>query len=98
MRRCAYRAPWNPSYRCPKRTLGRLCLEHRLERLRWEHQSRRLFVSLNLGNMNRPSLHVDGEREWVSLSWGNGNSDPVWVVEWHRRRPVKAVDGAESRR
>lgn len=63
------------------------CVNHWLEQWRYEHQGTRVSATLDLSNINRPYLMVDDSRpvEWVALSFGNGNSDPVWSVTLSRK-------------
>lgn len=92
LRRCRHIYRWKTGYpdnRCANATITGVCVEHRLERYRWEHSGRRLYVTLDLSNINRPYLSIDESRPrtYVSLSWGNRNSDPVFMVELKLRRP-----------
>jgi len=53
-----------------------------------------LYAEWNAWAINRPHLTVcwldDGVYE-VAVSWGNGNSDPVWLVNVKVRLPRWAV-------
>lgn len=90
MIRCKYRLPWNAEWRCHHVgwLFGR-CFNHWLEQWRWEHSGTWGGWGLDLSNLNRPYVMYDKDHripEWVALSYGNGNSDPVWFIEVHRRR------------
>lgn len=60
----------------------------------------RSYLWINLDSRNRLSASVDTEyRKWVALSWGNGYSDPVWMIEvglprwiWHPEARQEAED------
>lgn len=48
--------------------------------------------SLNLSSINLPRISgdwADEDRYWVGITWGDGNSDPVWSAEltFPRRPP-----------
>lgn len=44
---------------------------------------RRFGWSLNLSEINLPRISWErGPYGFVVLSWGNGNSDPVWSLCW----------------
>lgn len=57
--------------------------------LGWEGQLGRLGWSATPSALNLPrvNIYADGESgRWFVLSWGNGNSDPVWSLTWGPRR------------
>lgn len=43
------------------------------------------FVDIDLTMINRPHFSLLGQEEdnraVVGVSWGNGNSDPVWLID-----------------
>lgn len=85
---CRHRHPWDERYRCPRRGPFGVCIEHRLERMRWEWRCGTVDVSLDLSNINRPYLLIDNEQRppsFVSFGFGNGNSDPAFTVTWNRK-------------
>lgn len=91
-RQCRQRYSWNPRYQCHRRPVFGFCVEHWLDRCRWNWAGRWAYVTLDLSNMNRPYVQVDEDRpiEYVAVCYGAGNSDPVLMVELHRKRtPVE---------
>lgn len=43
----------------------------------------RFYGEINAGSINRPRLScdwMDTRNYEIALSWGNGNSDPVWLL------------------
>ena len=51
-----------------------------------------VFVELNLDMINRPHFSAIGDEDphaaTFALTWGNGNSDPVWLVQVRCRVPA----------
>lgn len=97
MRTCKFRdSHWRADHRCFKRgiVLG-VCIDHLLERCRWDLRLGFLRLSVDLSMINRPRLHWDECRpiSWVSLDYGNGNSDPAFSVGWER--PPAVTDETE---
>lgn len=47
-------------------------------------ERRRLYLSFSAGAIQRPRFRFDRHEKYVSLSWGNRWSDPVWSIsyEW----------------
>jgi hypothetical protein len=77
---------WAPGYRCHHRAIFGYCVEHWLDRWRWEWKGKHWHAELDLSNLNRPYLVIDESRpiEFIALSYGNGNSDPVWSISLSR--------------
>lgn len=92
---------WWPEYRCwhhPIPLVG-LCIEHALERLRWEWRPGPFTFRLDLSNINRPYVQVDDDRprRWASIEFGNGNSDPVASIYFRwRKDPDDAVSTRDA--
>lgn len=44
----------------------------------------RLTLTFDRESINIPRLHWyrDGTVWGIGVSWGNGNSDPVWLIAW----------------
>jgi hypothetical protein len=84
----SFNPPRSGPFRCAKRGLFGLCVEHHLERLRWKWKTRRFYVEVDLGNINRPYIQIDEDRpiSYVAFSYGNGYSDPVLTLQWNRER------------
>lgn len=44
------------------------------------------WLDISLDMINRPRVHLDDERRWFAIDWGNGYSDPVWSLQVGPRR------------
>lgn len=91
-RRCRERYSYlNPDFRCWRRTITGLCLDHRLERVRFERIVGSFRIELILGNLPRPRIIIDDERpiKWVAFDIGDGSSDPVFSIAWNRSRRTR---------
>lgn len=91
MAECRHRLSWNPSWRCRNRGLPRYCIEHLLDRFRWEWRWGNFRLVVDLSNLNRLILLVDRDRwpgqrpRWWSLDFGNSGCDPAFSIGWERR-------------
>jgi hypothetical protein len=56
----------------------------RWPRWRWELGGNLVYLTIDLSNLNLPRVMIYGDDNnhvvHVALSWGNGNSDPVWSI------------------
>lgn len=70
----------------------------------WEWRRGRFGIDVSLDLINRPSLSwdwIDGDRIWLGLNYGNGNSDPVlslFVDELRAPRWFKRVSARRAKR
>lgn len=48
----------------------------------------RVSVDMVPSAIHRPLFMLDHAREWFAFGWGDGNADPLWMVEVVLRRPV----------
>jgi hypothetical protein len=93
-RRCQHRTLVGRELCCwrPSVPVVGLCVNHAIEGAlawaRFEWSWRTFQANLDLTNINRLHLSIDEDRpvQYVSLSWGNAYSDPVWSIGWQRRR------------
>lgn len=54
-----------------------------------------LFGLVDVSNCNGPHVRLDwyDEHEWgATLEWGNGNSDPVWLLSLTIKRVPRWLD------
>ena len=106
MRHCSYNRDSyfsdGPRYECRKRVLlSRVCVEHQLERYRYEAGGDGWFSArLDLSNIIRPYVMIDGDYRiprWASFQVGDGRSDPVASIDFHVPRwlnPHEQLDRA----